>query len=90
MSKVIVEDLDGTIKPFTVEIDPITNDRYTKFHSTVGVVLGNIAAEMEGLEDVSAMFDDGSNIDTDRKELAAGLFYYTDSGNPICCVTLVE
>ena len=85
---VMVENLDNTIESFTVETSH--PDEYDCFHSTVGVVLGNIAGENGGLENVAARFDDGSDIDTDRIELAAALFFLEDSGEPIACVTLVE
>jgi len=88
MSKVIVEDLSGTIESFTVELAPMISG-YSTFHSTVGTVLGNIAGERGGLEDVSAMFDDGSDYDTNRTELAAALFYETTNGEVIATVHLV-
>lgn len=88
MPKVILISFDDTIRPFTVETD--SENQYDCFHSTVGVVLGNIAGENDGLENISAIFDNGTDIDTDEIELAAALFVLTDEQEPICTLTLIE
>ena len=69
MRKVIVETFSDDLSPFQLSGD------YEDFHSTVGTVLGNIAGANGGLEGISAHFDDGTDIDTDRTELAAAAFW---------------
>ena len=70
MRKVIVEVFCDDISPFSIDLAD-----YEDFHSTVGTVLGNIAGANGGLEGISATFDDGTDIDTDRTELAAAAFW---------------
>ena len=89
--KVIVETFSDDLTPFSL------NGDYAEFHSTVGTVLGNIAGENGGLEGINATFDDGTNIDTERKELAAAAFWIetkdsagNDNLDLVATVTLVE
>lgn len=92
MRKVKVETFCDDISPFQLEGD------YEDFHSIVGVVLGNIAGANGGLEGISATFDDGTNIDTERTELAAAAFWVlADSiadpegaSDLVATVTLIE